>query len=191
MKILLAILFIISLSEANSNPYDDVQYKLEKGVEIRETYSQILSLKSLQDLSEVSIEMHNKALNVYLNPASEKYKKEYLNIFPKKFSIFLKVFHPKDFKQLYDGHIHIELFNKLAKEYPDLAASTYISLASEACFDADAPNYFREGLNSFKNKNSYLYGQKYNLLSKEKQENIEFFLNASFHNHDSIDGFCK
>ena len=142
-------------------------------------------------LNNESQAIHIAALELINNPDSIYTKKAYLAVFPSSFTIFLNIFHPKDFGQLYDGFSYIQLFKNAAAKHPEIAVDKYLSLASEACFDADAPNHFREALKSFIKEHNSIYTKNYKLLTKEQQANIERFLKASFHPHGNAEGFCN
>jgi len=103
--------------------------------------------------------------------------------------LFIEIFHPKRFDQLYDGFIYINLLDKLADEYPDVVGEIYLKLASEACLDADAPNYLRHNLIAFENKHARLYKKYYETLTPEKRNNVENFKRASL--HDGGKGVCN
>ncbi len=141
-------------------------------------------------LSKISLKINNSFIALKANPSNQELQKEYLGIFPNKFSIFLDVFHPKNFDQLYDGHEHIMLFNELILKFPNQSIEKLLSLASEACFDADAPNYFRSGLNKFIEMHPEIYKENLAKLDVKKVNNITKFLGASFHLHDKTSGFC-
>ncbi|PKN19965.1 MAG: hypothetical protein CVU71_06270 [Deltaproteobacteria bacterium HGW-Deltaproteobacteria-6] len=126
---------------------------------------------------------------IFDNPNSSELKKLYLAGFPRSFESFIKIIHPKKFDQLYDGFIYINLADKLADEYPDVVGGIYLKLASEACLDADAPNYLRQNLIDFERKHARLYKQYYETLTPEKQSNVENFKRASL--HDGGKGMCN
>jgi hypothetical protein len=161
----------------------------ENGKKVTKTYQQLLREESLEGLSPLSKLVHEQALEVFNQPNSSEFKKLYLASFPKSFTDFLEIFHPKKFDQLYDGHIYIHLVDSLASEYPDLAGDIYLKLASEACLDADAPNYLRHSLVAFEQQYPYVYKKYYVGLNPEQQRNIELFKSASL--HDGGDGVCR
>jgi len=182
----LIILFLFFSIVSYGNSYEGEMTNNEHGTR---TFSQILIEMPLTGLSKESLEGNKKAVMVYKNHTSGVLKKEYINIFPSKFSAFISIFQPNDYGQLYDGYIYINLFNQLSLEFPDLAAPKYLSLASEACFDADAPNYLREGLRKFKELQQY--SREFSKLKNPQKQNVNLFLNASCHPHDNDSGFCK
>ena len=143
------------------------------------------------ELSKESLAIHKAAITLSKDIMNKELQISYLKIFPSDFSIFLKVFHPKKFDQLYShSHVYIDYFIRFSLQFPDLGAEKYVSLVSSACFDADAPNYFRTGLEEFIEKYPAKYKVHYSKLSQAQKNNVKLFLNASFHPHDNTAGFC-
>jgi hypothetical protein len=101
----------------------------------------------------------------------------------------MTIFQPKSFGELYDGFIYIHLVDSLANEYPEEVGSIYLKLASEACLDADAPNYLRHNLVAFESRYPKIYKKYYKNLTSDKQYNVELFKRASIHNGG--EGVCN
>ena len=189
MKTILAVTLFIFSSGANASQYDGTLSMFENGINVKKTYHQILKETNINDLSVASVTLHKSALAVFSNPDSAENKKSFLSNFPQSFSLFTKIFNPKDFGQLYDGFIYINLFQKLSNEYPVISVSIYLSLAGEACLTADAPNYLRNALLSFHNDHPDIYKENYSKLSLRKQKNIRQFRLASL--HEGGNGTCN
>ena len=52
-------------------------------------------------------------------PSNKRFQKGYLNVFPSKTKIFLSVFHPVTFDQLYmESDQYIEFLKRCSKSYP-------------------------------------------------------------------------
>ena len=184
-----AISLLLISGSVFANPYDGQLSMSENGKEVTKTYHQMLQEKSLDGLSPLSKLIHERALEVFDNPNSSGAKTLFLASFPRSFKSFLEIFHPKSFGELYDGFIYIHLVDSLTGEYPDTVGDIYLNLASEACLDADAPNYLRHNLVAFENRYSDIYKKYYKSLTPEQQHNIELFKSASIHNGG--EGVCN
>ena len=186
-KIFTVIALALSFT-SSANPYDGEFFTFENGESVKKTLHQRLQETDLETLSSDSLQIHNSALAVYDDPYSEERKQDYLNVFPKTFGQFVSVFHTKEFDQLYDGYIYINLLKILSNEYPVESSEIILSLASEACLDADAPNYLRDALEKFIQSHPDIYNEQFDRLSIEHRENIERFKMASI--HDGGEGTC-
>lgn len=149
----------------------------------------MLREKSLEGLTPMSKLIHELALDVFDNPNATDAKELYLASFPRSFKSFLEIFHPKSFEELYDGFVYLHLVDSLSSEYPDTAGDIYLKLASEACLDADAPNYLRHNLVAFERHYQKIYKKNYKSLTSEQQRNVESFKKASIHNGG--EGVCN
>lgn len=184
------IIFLLLVSGvAFANPYDGRMSMFENGKEVTKTYHQMLREKSLDGLSLLSKQVHERALEVFDKPNSADAKKRYLVSFPRSFKSFMEIFQPKSFGELYDGFIYIHLVDSLASEYPETVGSIYLELASEACLEADAPNYLRHNLVAFESRYPEIYKKYYKNLTSGQQHNIELFKKASIHNGG--EGVCN
>ncbi len=181
MKGIFIIWLLFVSSKSLANPYDGRMSTFENGKEVTKSYHQILQEQSINGLSPLSKLIHVRALEVFDNPNSADVKKRYLAVFPKSFKTFMETFQPQSFDQLYDGFIYINLVDSLASEYPEEVGGIYLSLGSEACLDADAPNYLRHNLVAFESHHSDIYKNNYNSLTKAQQHNVEQFKSASIH----------
>lgn len=185
----LAILLLLVSGPLLANPYDGQVTVFENGKKAVKTYHQLLREKSPEGLSPFSKLVHERALEVFNDPISSELKKRYLAGFPRSFAAFLDIFHPKALDQLYDGYIYIHLVDSLASEYPESVGEIYLRLSSEACLDADAPNYLRHNLAAFEQRHPFVYKNYYMKLNPEQQLNIELFKGASL--HDGGKGVCN
>jgi hypothetical protein len=154
----------------------------ENGKEVTKTYHQMLREKSLEGLSPLSKQVHERALEVFDNPNSADAKKLYLASFPKSFKSFMEIFQPKSFGELYDGFIYMHLVDSLVSEYPEAVGEIYLKLAGEGCLDADAPNYLRHNLVAFESRYPEIYKKYYKNLRSDQRLNVEIFKKASIHN---------
>lgn len=196
MRIFLTIMLFVFPIVAFAAPFDgefsvfDGEfYTFENGQQVKKTFHQKLLERDLGDLSPTSLRIHKSALAVFNDPNSDKHKKAFLNSFPRSFDLFVEIFHPEGFGQLYDGFIYIHLLHELSKEFPNISGEIILSLASEACLDADAPNYLRFTLKSFYKSHPNIYKQYHEKLSQVQKVNIEKFLSASL--HDAGEGTCS
>lgn len=189
MKILLAFICLTVTYGVYANPYNGEISTIENGVEVKKTYKQILMSTNVTGLSKKAKAVHLRTLAVYKEPSSEAHKKLFISTFPKNFSSFMAIFQPKDFGQLYDGFIYIELLRKLSDEYPELGVEVLLGLAGNACLTADAPNYLRHTLELFRSNHQAIYKSHFTKLSKEKLKNIRKFMSASLHSGGA--GICN
>ena len=178
-----SLLVLISL-ELNANPYESSHWMGD--FEIK--YSSEVFRTDPQNLIPAAKLLHKAATEIYLGDPTENLEVNYLAAFPRDFKTFLDVFHRLKNRQLNDGHIYMHILSKMSKKYPEEVGGILFSLSSEACLDADAPNYLRHELEEFNKNYSNLYASFYEKLNWVQKDNIKLFLNASL--HDMGDGTC-
>lgn len=188
MKLGFAISLLMFSVSLLAHPYDGQMSMFENGKEVTKTYHQILRETPAEGLSPSSRVIHERALDLFNNPELNRLKEQYLASFPRSFVLFLEIFMPKKFDQLYDGYIHIHLVNALAAESPDVVGDIYLKLASEACLTADAPNYLRHKLVAFEKQYPDSYKKHYDSLTDIQRGNVDMFKSASLHSGGS--GVC-
>jgi hypothetical protein len=144
-------------------------------------YSNIIRDTDVQKLNEYSKKLHLEALNIISGKLTKEDKLRYIQAFPHEFDVFLSIFHPSDFGQLYDGHIYIGALSKMTPEFTDEIGEILFKLSSKACLDADAPNYLRRELELFEKGHPLVYKQLYESTDLSGRSNIEIFKAASLH----------
>ena len=147
--------------------------------------------RSVDDLSVRALEIHQKAIAVFMASDNESLKVSYISAFPDSFDEFLTIFHPSDFAELYSGsYTYLHLYHQLGLEYPRIAVPKYLSLAKNSCFDADAPNQFRENLRDIRERFPELYQTSINELSEQEKRRIELLDQASIHDWEPKEAMC-
>ncbi|WP_416768232.1 hypothetical protein ACM66T_07510 [Sulfurimonas sp. ST-25] len=185
---ILSFLVLVSMN-LWANPYEGFHWTFIDGKSTKVKYSTVVLETDTRRLIPVAKALHKAAVDIYSGEPSQTQEESYLAAFPKKFKVFLDVLHPKGLDQLYDGHIYIHILSKLSEKYPERVGEIFLSLSSEACLDADAPNHLRHELELFHKNHSRIYDDLYSKLSKKEKANLHLFLNASL--HDMGAGTCR
>ena len=174
---------------AESNPFDGSRWAFVEEESREEQYSEVVQNIDIKLLNEVSRKLHFEAMNIISGKLTNEDKLRYIQAFPHEFEVFLSIFHPADFGQLYDGHIYIDALSKMTPEFTDEIGEILIKLSSRACLDADAPSYLRYELERFEKENSSIYKKLYGNTDSSGRNNIEIFKAASL--HDMGAGTCS
>lgn len=177
--------------EKTESQYDRRYVTRVDGQEIEMRASEALFDKSVDGLSPVSREIHSQAIAVFLDSSSEYKKKQYLAVFPGSFDEFLAVFHQDDFGELYmESFTYLNLFHQLSLEFPEIGLPKYVSLAVDACLDADAPNQFRTNFLEMRSRFPDLYETIASELTESQLRLIELVDGASIHDWEPVEVMC-
>ena len=184
--------FALEIEPGHSQSKYDGTYSIYVDGQIVEVrVSEALINKPTDGLSSRSLEIHNNAIAVFLDSDNDSIKKEYLSVFPVSFDEFLTIFHPDDFTELYsDSSTYVDLFHKLSLEFPQLGIPKYVSLAGEACYDADAPAYFNRNFDDIRNRFPEIYEKAASKLSETQLRHIELVDEASIHDWEPEEVMC-
>jgi hypothetical protein len=143
----------------------------------------LANLVFAQRLSTKSKEVASAYSQLKMHPDSKSCQLNYINIFPRDTTQFLRVFDPPGYGQLYnDSFDYIKDFFKLSKNYPVAVISKAIDIGKDLRWDADAVNYLQHGIVELGNKYTTLFIQKINSLNPKEQANLIIFL-ADAENH--------
>ena len=177
---------------ATQSPYDHIYLTRVDGQEVEVLASDNLIQRSLQGLSSRSLEIHKKAIAVFMMSDNEMVKLDYISAFPESFDEFLLIFHPHNYAELYSySYTYLDLFHQLSLEFPRLTVRKYVDLARSACMDADAPNQFRENLGNIRKRFPELYEQSVAHLTVEERHHIELVDDASIHDWEPQEIMCS
>ena len=177
--------------EHSQSKYDSTYSMYIDGQMVEVRVSERLFNRSTDGLSSRSLEVHNNAVAVFLDSDNDSIKKEYLSAFPGSFDEFLTIFFPEDFTELYSGSdTYVNLFYKLSLEFPQLGIPKYVSLAVEACYDADAPAFFNRSFRDIRDRFPEMYEQAASELSEAQLRHIALVDEASIHHWEPEEVMC-
>jgi hypothetical protein len=117
------------------------------------------------------------------NPASNQAQLGYIRAFPADKAIFMTVFQPKHFGQLYhNSHEYITAFLNLAKYHPQLIIDKSVSIGKDLIWEADATGDIQNGIMTLSVTYPDLFIKKLKTLTRVQQKNLITFL-ADVENH--------
>ena len=114
-----------------------------------------------------------------LAPEDKQTQLNYLAAFPKDFADFLALFHHQELSPLADGHQQILLYQQVILAQPQAGVAGLLQLCSQACIDADAPNYLQQTLQQFIAQQPLLYQQQLQRLTPAQRQHIAAFAKAT------------
>lgn len=112
-----------------------------------------------------------------LNPTNKEFQLNYIHSFPNNWAIFLSVFQPEDYSQLYNtSSKYIILLDSLTQFYPEQIGDILINLASEAQWEADATGEIQKLLARFASNHLVTFSTILKLHSGNQVDNVIEFL---------------
>jgi len=188
-SILYLMLFFSPISAAEPDPFSGSYWTFVNGKSTEVYYSEVVQGIDSEKLNSAAKKLQAEALNLVFGDLSRADKLSYINAFPSEFDVFLSVFHPPEFNQLYDGQIYIDALKNMMDEFPNEIGKLLLQLSSKACLNADAPNYLQDQLQYLEGKYPKIYKLYYGKIDKKGRSNIDAFKTASL--HDMGAGSCS
>lgn len=161
-------------------------------LEKRECYMKILLTAAILTLFEMSFCQSllpqavrvKKAYEMHLqDTAASTGKMGYVTAFPSNSEVFLKVFNPKTFDQLYSvSYNYIDALQQCAASYPKEVISKCVDIGKELTWNADAVGYLQKASVTLAAKYPGLFVDKYKRLHEnEKKKLIGFYADVENH----------
>lgn len=162
MRFIVSIIFILSFLVS------DAQTLIEEAQKVKDTYSK---------LSE--------------DPNSKDLQKEYLDVFPKTRELFLKIFNPIQFDQLYgDSFKYISILKSVWNNYPDQVADLLINLCKDLEKDVDAISFLQHLTTKFAADKTGMFYTHFSEISTDEQVRLIAFL-ANVEDHSAYKDYQK
>lgn len=120
---------------------------------------------------------------LFKDPFRQDFRKAYVMSFPSNSKIFLKVFHPKSFDQLYSvSYEYVDALQRCAASYPKEGISKCVDIGKELIWDADAVSFLQKASVTLAAKYPTVFVEKYNTLhDDEKNKLITFYADVENH----------
>lgn len=146
-------------------------------VQVSQSYYDVLAEIDRDSLCNASKMLLDDILAILNSPEDEFLRGKYINDFPKTFAEFCRIFHPSDFKELYDGsYVFLEMFDDILKERPQDTVGVLLGLSVNATYDADAPGQLQRILANFICNNCDFFIGPFSKLARSGQQNIITFV---------------
>lgn len=128
------------------------------------------------DLSKESVLVKGAYEKLLTNPSDLEIQKEYLKAFPDDFNVFLAVFMPEDFGQLYDRHDYINALFNIGTGLPRETFKKILRIETTAKWDADAVNYLQRVTLELALKYTNEFAKEFKILNPNEQKGVAGFL---------------
>jgi hypothetical protein len=115
-------------------------------------------------------------LAILRSPEEGSLRTKFIKDFPKTFAHFSQVFNPANSKELYDGHVFLEMFRVILKERPRETVGVLLGLSKDAKYDADAPGYLQRIMADFICNNYDVFIEAFRKLTNAEQKNVIAFV---------------
>jgi len=141
-------------------------------------------------VSPSSLKVKEEFYQVKNNPKNLEIQKKYLELFPKDYSTFSKIFDPEDFSELYDSsYEYIFILDSISKNYPHEVGIKIIHIAKDGeeylkrtAFISDATSYLQDLTIRYANNFPEVFIREINHLNISEVNSLIAFL-ADVENH--------
>ena len=111
------------------------------------------------------------------SPNSKEAQLIYVNTFPDSKKLFMEIFQPDDFKQLYpDSHKYVDSFAGSAKYYPREVIGKSVNIGKDLVWEADATGELQYAIVELGSKYPMLFSNKVKTLSATEIDRLVKFL---------------